>query len=433
MVAARSADRDDRPLREMRSAASEMARTIRERRRHLDEREHEEQRHRALAALTAGVAHDFNNLLTVVLGNIALVKDHPDAGPGIRPLLDVVQLAAEGGASLTRQLLAFARRLPVLPQTTDVNEVVANILQLVQGAVGEPWVVQMDTDPDAWRAHVDRSLLESALLNLALNARDGQPDGGPIVVRTCNRTLTRLDALRLRGDVPPGEYACVCVIDRGVGMPPDVLARAHEPFFTTKAFGKGSGLGLSMVHGFARQSGGFVEITSQVGEGTRVLVALPRAHDVAPRVDAAAAGPAPVAARRGGESVLVVDDNSAILHLATIILQAAGYTVLAAPSARQALAQLARHPEVALLFTDVVMPGDLDGVALAREARSIIPTLPVLFASGHPLHLVGADGPMAAGGRLLQKPYSPDGLIQAVRAVLDASGRDVSGAGPRDR
>jgi signal transduction histidine kinase/CheY-like chemotaxis protein len=399
--------------RRLRTAALQMAKAIGAHRRQVEVGQTEAHTEKAIAQLTSGVAHDFNNLLTVLLANVELLRHHAGMPQDLHAMLDDMHRAIEHGSGLSRQLLAFARRHPLQASSRDASAVLREVVRLLTSTLGERWPLQVDAPADLWPAHVDQPLLESALLNLALNARDALPGGGTITLAARNRTLGWDEARRLGRQVAAGEYVVITVTDGGAGIAPDVLARVTDPFFTTKPQGMGTGLGLSMVKGFATQAGGALVITSAPGEGTTVTLLLPRGSDVP--VTAAAPEPPPQAAV---EAVLVVDDNEAVRRLASQLLESLGYRVIAATTAVDALRFLDEGAHVDLLFTDVVMPGPLDGPTLTHEARRRRPGLRVLYTSGHPSQLMNAAGELPPGAHMLAKPFTRDVLARAVRLAL---------------
>jgi len=373
------------------------------------------QRLEAVGQLTGGVAHDFNNLLTVVLGNAdQLATDNLDALQR-RQALDMLIGAAERGAVLTRQLLAYARQQPLAPSAVDVNRLVEALGPMLRRTLGEHIEITFTCDPQLWPAMVDPTQLESAVLNLCLNARDAMPGGGRLTLATANATLDP-DPEDAHADVAPGPYALLTVTDTGSGIPQADLRRVFEPFFTTKEKGKGTGLGLAMVYGFVKQSGGHVGIESALGHGTTVRLYLPRADG-----PVAAALPVPAATQLlgGQETILVVEDDELVRLLAGVELQAMGYQVLEAPSGAAALRMVEAGVAFDLLFTDVIMPGGMSGRDLADAARRLRPGLRVLFTSGYTEDAFVAPGRLDPGVQLLPKPYRRGELARAVRAALD--------------
>jgi PAS domain S-box-containing protein len=383
-------------------------------RRRLEAQAQEMRRMDTLGQLTGGVAHDFNNLLTVILGATNAIEG-AEPETDVAGLARTIRQAAGQAAGLTKQLLAFARRQPLHPLPTDLNALVAQNEVLLRRALGEGVTLILEPGALAWPALADPSQLEVAVLNLAINSRDAMPDGGTLTIGTANRTVTEADA---PAGLAPGDYVELFVRDTGLGMPAEVASHAVEPFFTTKEPGRGTGLGLSMAYGVVRQLGGTLTIDTAPGEGTTVRLLLPRARGSPGRV-AASDGTLPRA--RPGEVVLAVEDNDLVRGLARRLLERLGYEVIVAAGAAEALEALTGERRIDLLFTDVVMPGGIDGRQLARRARDCRPTIAVLLTSGymHPHAVV----PLEDGDpheRLLSKPYELAPLAHAVRAAIDA-------------
>jgi signal transduction histidine kinase len=368
------------------------------------------QRMEAIGQLTGGVAHDFNNLLTVVLGNIDLLELTGALDRESLERLTTMRAAAERGAALTVQLLAFARRQPLVPRDIDLNAVVSEMNDLLQSALGSRVRIETRLDRALWHGMVDPTQIELVILNLAINARDAMSGGGTLTISTGN---VQLGASERDDAPPPGDYVMISVSDTGSGMTPEVLAKAFEPFFTTKPTGAGSGLGLSQVFGLARQSGGGVAIESQPGLGTTVRVYLPRAP-----LDAKGAGgsaPSVAPPRASLAVVMVVDDDQAVRSTVSQILSKLGYTVEQAESGEVALAAISAGRRIDLLLTDLAMP-DMAGSEVARRARELRPSLPVVFISGYadPEAIVG-DG---RASRLVRKPFRPTDLATQIEAAL---------------
>src|SRR3982074_264938 len=363
----------------------------------------------AVGQLTGGVAHDFNNLLTVVSGNFELIEDAEDNGR-VRELAAAGLRAAGRGAKLTAQLLAFSRRQRLSPKLVNVNELISEFQGLIRQAVGGACEVRLLTDGPLWLCHVDPSLLETALLNLALNGRDAMPNGGVLMIETRNVVL---DEGAVAGCLP-GSYIKVSVTDTGCGMLPEVRDRVFEPFFTTKEVGKGTGLGLSMVYGFVRQSGGYVAVESTPGAGTTVALYLPKATQTPdPGVEAIQTQ----AIRGGSERILVVDDNEALLDVTSAMLTASGYRVLCARNSAEAIRILESGQEIDLLFSDVVMPNGMSGVELAREARRLSKGIKVLLTSGYAGDVLERHGAVDEFP-IIDKPYRLAGLARRLRSIL---------------
>ncbi|MBL8307085.1 MAG: response regulator, partial [Rubrivivax sp.] len=359
----------------------------------LNDRLLQAQRLEAVGQLTGGVAHDFNNLLTVVLGNAELLAELTAGDAQKQPLALMIVQAAQRGGSLTRQLLAFARRQTLAPNAVDVNALVAGLDPLLRRTLGEHIEIEFVRGAGLWLAMVDASQLENALLNLCLNARDAMPGGGRLTLETANTSLDRSYTERYP-DALPGQYVMLAVSDTGTGIAPEHLSRVFEPFFTTKDKGKGTGLGLAMVYGFAKQSAGHVGIYSEPGQGTTVKLYLPRAL----RGEEAAPPEAqPPAAAGVGELVLVVEDDELVRLFACAELRSLGYRVLEAEQGSAALKLIEQHEGIALLFTDVVMPGGMSGRALADAALALRPGLRVLYTSGYTENAIVHHGRLDPG------------------------------------
>ncbi|PTM43003.1 PAS domain-containing sensor histidine kinase [Bosea sp. 124] len=374
----------------------------------------------AVGQLTGGIAHDFNNLLTVVSGNLEMIERRL-SDPKLKVLLREAQGAADDGAKLTGQLLAFGRRQPLNPKLADVGQLVSHFSDLLRRALGEAIELRTIVSGSPGVALVDASQLQNALLNLALNARDAMPRGGRLTVEISPAKLDA-DYASMYPEVRTGSYVLISVTDTGEGMSAEVRQRAFEPFFTTKGVGAGTGLGLSMVYGFTKQSGGHVQLYSEVGQGTSVRLFLPAAN-LAPSqaADAIAAAPATEDSLPGGsETILVVEDDARVRRVAVARLEDTGYRVLEAETGAQALRVLDTHAEIALLFTDIVMPGGMSGDELAREARLTRPGLKVIFTSGFAEPAV-AVRELAAAANWLKKPYTAMELAVRIRDLLDAA------------
>jgi PAS domain S-box-containing protein len=374
------------------------------------------QKMEAIGQLTGGMAHDFNNLLGIIIGNLDLLQvllaDRDEGGELVDEALD----AALRGADLTRHLLAFARRQPLNPDCIALNEQVIAITKLLTRTLGERIRMSLDLTPDVWPVIVDPVQLEACIINLATNARDAMPNGGTLTIATANRQLDALYAAT-HLDVTEGDYALIEITDTGSGMTAEVLAQIFEPFFTTKGHGKGTGLGLSMVFGFLKQSSGHISVYSEPGVGSTFRLYLPRADSAA---DNRAAPAAQVLRLGHGESVLVVEDSEKLRRVVVRQLKDLGYTVIEADGADAALEVLNREP-IALVFTDIVMPGELDGFGLASNILLHWPATKVLLTSGFPeAKLNGRLGGAVSSARLLGKPYRTDDLARAVREVLEA-------------
>jgi PAS domain S-box-containing protein len=382
------------------------------------------QKMEAIGQLTGGVAHDFNNLLTVILGGLESIGRQipmlPESAATTR-IARSRELAAVGvqrAATLTNRLLAFARQQPLVPQPVDANQLVAGMAELLRRTLGEGVALETVLGGGLWPTFIDAHQLENALLNLAVNARDAMPNGGRLTIETANAHLDEAYVGDLSEIVAPGQYVLIATSDTGTGMDGATIQRAFEPFFTTKPIGQGTGLGLSQVYGFIRQSAGHIKIYSELGEGTTVKLYLPRYRGADPEERTAVKHHLPVAI--GDECILVVEDDEVLRGYATDILQELGYRVIAAANGSSALASLARHPEIQLLFTDVVMPGGLNGRQLADQARAGKPGLKVLFTTGYTRNAIVHHGRLDADIDLITKPYSFEQLAAKIRACLDA-------------
>ena len=378
---------------------------------------HQAQKMEAIGNLTGGMAHDFNNLLSVVIGNLDLLRDRFPNDADALARIDAALHAGTRGAELTRQLLAYARRQPLDPRPTDVNQLVAGMTRMLERILEEHIEVALVTAPDVWPVIIDAAQLSSAIINLATNARDAMPQGGRLTIETRNAHLDA-DYAALNPDVAPGDYVLLEVSDTGTGIPPDTLAQVFEPFFTTKEAGKGTGLGLSMVFGFVKQSRGHVKIYSEVGQGTTVRLYLPRATTAAPVPAEPQAAPVP--ARRGGESILVVEDDTDVRRTVTGQLTDLGYAVVEAAGPQAALA-LVQDSAMAidLLFTDLVMPGGMNGHELARAALAVRPGLKVLYTSGYAGSALRNDDRLKAGEHFLGKPYRRHDLARKLEEIFE--------------
>jgi len=381
------------------------------------------QKMEAVGQLTGGVAHDFNNILTIVLGNADAIVEDEAAPPRIAERAQQIRDAGQKASELTRQLLAFSRRQILKPERSDLSDLVASTGQLMRRTLGEHVVVQTVGAAQLWDTNVDRTQVETSLINLCINARDAMPTGGRITIETRNVTLDRDYVLSQEDELAAGEYVMLSVTDTGSGMPPEVAKRAFEPFFTTKPVGQGTGLGLSMVYGFIRQSNGHIKIYSEVGHGTTVRMYFPRS--VAP---SATAAPARREAPPGGsERILVVEDEDAVRAIVGEQLRGLGYDVQLAGDADQALALL-RAYRFDLMLTDVVMPGRLNGKGLADEVVRLWPGTRVVFMSGYSENALLNDGRLDSGVMLLAKPHQKADLARIIRSALSGGGRPGFGA-----
>lgn len=367
----------------------------------------------AIGGLTGGVAHDFNNLLQVIAGNLHLLARHEPENAQVQRRVTAAIEAVERGAKLSSQLLAFARRQPLSPAVYNPQRIYAGLGELLQRALGETIHIDVQLPQDSWCINVDRNQLENALLNLAINARDAMQGEGVIRITGDNIILNPDDCAGK--SVLPGEYVRLAVTDIGVGMSSAVLARVFEPFFTTKREGHGTGLGLSMVFGFVRQSGGHVEVWSEEGKGTVVQMYFPRSLGA----EDPDSHPVEAVPHAGGqETILVVEDNVDVRVTVVELLEQSGYTVLTAEDGDRAMQALQGGVQPDLIFTDVVMPGRVKSTDLADWARAQVPPVAVLFTSGHTRDILSSNHLLSPDIHLLSKPYSPESLTQRVRSVL---------------
>jgi len=391
--------------------------------RSLEEQLRQAQKLEAVGQLTGGVAHDFNNLLTVVLGNLELAQEHlqPDSPAG-----ESAAQAAEAalrGATLTQRLLAFSRKQPLRPQPLDVRRIVAGMDDLLRRALGETIVIEVVNAAGLWRCQADPAQIENTILNLAINARDAMPAGGRLRIETSNARIDDECAAH-RAEVKPGQYVLLAVTDTGTGMPPEIVRQVFDPFFSTKERGRGTGLGLSMVYGFVKQSGGHVAIYSEAGEGTTVKVYLPRAASDQPEV--APEESLDAVPRGQGEQILVVEDDASVRALTVSFLQTLGYRTCEAADAAAGLEALGKAPDVRLLLSDVILPGGSSAPDLTREAKRRRPDLRVLFMSGYTENTIVHNGRLDRGVELLEKPFTRAELARKVREVLDAPAGDTA-------
>ena len=385
----------------------------------LNTRLQQSQRLEAIGQLTGGVAHDFNNLLTVVMGNAELLVEQSEGQPAQRLLAEMIVSAAQRGASLTQQLLAFARKQALSPKPTDVNQLIAAMDPMLRRTLGEHIEIELIRAAGLWQGMVDQGQLENALLNLCLNARDAMRSGGRLTIETANTVIDQAYA-DTHADVKPGQYVLLAVSDTGQGIAPENLEQVFQPFFTTKEKGKGTGLGLAMVYGFVKQSAGHVNIYSELGLGTTVKLYLPRALGAS--AEATKPGE-PVVPVGGKETILVVEDDEMVRRYACQQLRSLGYRVIDVDNGVTALAMIGQRTDFDLLFTDVVMPGGMNGRALADAARELRPGLRVLYTSGYTENAIVHHGRLDPGVLLLAKPYRLADLARAIRAALaQASG-----------
>jgi signal transduction histidine kinase len=382
-----------------------------------EEKLRQSQKMEAVGQLTGGLAHDFNNLLAGISGSLEMISRRIDQGrlSDIDKYMVAAQGAAKRAAALTHRLLAFSRRQTLEPRPTNVNTLMYGMTELIRRTVGPAVRVETVGTEGLWPACVDASQLENALLNLCLNARDAMPDGGRITLATSNQWLDR-EAARVN-EVPEGQYLCLSVSDTGSGMSPEVMAHVFEPFFTTKPIGQGTGLGLSMIYGFAQQSGGQVRIQSTPGEGTTLSIYLPRHHGDAPH-DEHAPGDACVEVARYSETLLLVDDEPTVRMLLADVLGELGYTVIEAADSAAGLKLLRSDVHIDLLITDVGLPGGMNGRQMADAGLELRPGLKTLFITGYAENAVIGEGQLQPGMQVLSKPFAVDTLGSRVRELL---------------
>ena len=373
------------------------------------------QKMEAIGQLTGGIAHDFYNILTAIIGSMEVLKRRIRAGrvDDLQGFMDGAIASANRAAALTHRLLAFARRQPLDPKAVDLNRLVGGMKELLRGTLSENVKLEIELAPEAWPALTDAHQLENAILNLVINARDAMPGGGRLILSTANEIVKERQRFG-QEEVEPGSYVVIGVRDSGVGMSADVVAKVFEPFFTTKPIGQGTGLGLSMIYGFARQSRGHVRVESEVGKGTFFRLYLPRhAGEVQPRASA----PSQESATGSGETVLVVEDDSHVRMIITDVLRELGYSCLEAGDGQAALPVLTSNTSIDLLITDVGLPG-LNGRQIAEIARKHRPDLKILFVTGYAEHAIGHAPFLAAGMEMVTKPFALDALALKIREML---------------
>lgn len=388
-----------------------------------DEALRQSQKMEAVGQLTGGVAHDFNNLLQIIIGNLeTLERTLPEGSGRLHRAVQSAMNGARRAASLTRRLLAFSRRQPLDPKPIDVNVLVTGMSELLHRSLGETIEIETVRAAGLWRVEVDANELEAAILNLAVNARDAMATGGRLTIETANSYIDEAYAAG-QAEVTPGQYVAISISDTGEGMNPDTIARAFEPFFTTKPVGRGTGLGLSQVYGFVKQSGGHVKLYSEPGQGTTVRIYLPRWEG-----DLEAAEPqgdAPIPEGEREETILVVEDDDDVRAFSVESLRELGYRVVEAHDGAAALRLIERQPRIDLLFTDVVLPGGFTGAQVAAQARAMRPDLKVLFTTGYARNAIVHHGRLDKGVQLLTKPFSFKDLAAKVRDILDNPSRST--------
>jgi signal transduction histidine kinase/CheY-like chemotaxis protein len=387
-----------------------------QRREEAEEQVRQLQKMEAIGQLTGGIAHDFNNLLTIIIGCLDMMNRRMARGETkVQPFVDGAMDGAKRAATLIAQLLAFARRQPLDPKPADLNRVIANMSGLLERTLGEQVQVETVQAAGLWLTNIDVNQFESAVINLAVNARDAMPDGGKLTIETANTYLDEHYASQ-NVDVTPGQYVVICVTDTGGGMAPDVAAKAFEPFFTTKQTGRGTGLGLSQVYGFVKQSKGHIKIYTELGHGTTIKLYMPRHHDPFATLPSAPIAPASTG---GKETILLAEDEDGVRNYVKMGLEELGYHVLEADGPYAALSILETGQHIDLLLTDIVMPG-MNGRELSIAAEKLRPGLKVLFTTGYSRNAVIHNGVLDPGVALLNKPFSLQQLGAKVRAVLDA-------------
>jgi PAS domain S-box-containing protein len=386
-------------------------------RRRVEDQLRQAQKMEAIGNLTGGIAHDFNNLLTIIIGNVDMLARVVEENPSARDMVEEALSACLRGADLTRQLLAFGRRQTLKPEIVDVNRLTRSMVKLLNRTLGENVRIELIEGKELWPVVIDAAQLDAAIVNLSVNARDAMPGGGRLTIETTNMHVDASLANNHPG-LNPGDYVMTSVTDTGTGIPPEIVARIFEPFFTTKDVSKGTGLGLAMVYGFVKQSGGHITVYSEVGTGTTFRLYLPRA------VDGVHAGEAPKAlpqrhVARGGESVLVVEDNDGVRQMVVRQLKELGYRVEAVAEAAAALSAIERDTGFDLVFSDVVMPGDMNGIKLAAEIERRWPRIKVLLTSGFPEAALSRTNEENRA-KILSKPYRTDQLSRAITELLQS-------------
>ena len=417
-LAIREANRERLASRRWQEAAAQV-RAETAQRELTEEQLRQSQKMEAVGRLTGGVAHDFNNLLTVITGSLDILRRHLSSAD--ERSLKLVNNALEGAnraATLTHRLLAFSRQQPLEPRALDANKLMGGMSEMLGRTLSENIAIETVLAGGLWRTFADPNQLESAILNLAVNARDAMPDGGKLTIETANAHLDEAYAA-IHTDVKAGQYVLIAVCDTGAGMPPDVAARAFDPFFTTKAVGRGTGLGLSQVYGFAKQSGGHVAIYSELGQGTTIKLYLPRIRqgEEASRIVEAVAEPSLAVAT--GETILVVEDEEIVRRFTSAALREAGYEVVEAADGPAGIELVRSRPAISLLFTDVVLAGPINGRHVADEALKLRPDLKVLFTTGYTRNAIIHHGRLDEGVNFIGKPFTAAALAARVRSLLD--------------
>lgn len=376
------------------------------------------QKMEAIGQLTGGLSHDFNNLLTIIIGNLSVLEEEGEEDPGLQELITPALDAARRGGELVKQLLAFARRQPLKPRISDAGELILGMKDLLTRALGAQVDMQLQVNKNIWPVLIDPHQLENAILNLVINARDAMNGIGRLKIYAENVTLKNIFSDR-NVDLTPGDYVVISVKDTGTGMSPEIMERMFEPFFSTKEKGPNSGLGLSMIYGFVRQSQGHIQVDSSTGNGTTFRIVLPRSsedHAVEPKTKRAPKLP------QGSERILLVEDDPGVRGFASTSLRRLGYEVVAAADGHEALGILEMDQAFDLLFSDIEMPGGLNGVKMAEQVRETLPELPVLFMSGYPDKVMDQTGIFQGQLDLIAKPFERLELANRIRAALDRKG-----------
>jgi CheY-like chemotaxis protein len=368
----------------------------------------------AVGQLTGGIAHDFNNILTVITGTIEILGEAVADRPHLAGIARLIDDAASRGAALTQHLLAFARKQPLQPTSVDINTLIVDTVNLLKPTIGDLVSIDFVPGEDVAPALVDSSQLATAMLNLALNARDAMPNGGQLRIETANVELQN-DRVPVYDSAAAGQYVMISISDTGHGIAADDLNKVFEPFYTTKEVGKGTGLGLSMVYGFVKQSNGHITIQSEKGHGTTILICIPRANAA---VTPVAAMRAPESAEQGHQTILIVEDDPLVRSYVLTQVRSLGYRTLSASNGPEALVVLRGSEPIDLLFTDVIMPGSINGRELSIEALKLRPGLKVLFTSGYTENAIDHDGRLDHGVQLLKKPYRRSDLASMLRIAL---------------
>ncbi|MEJ0077907.1 MAG: ATP-binding protein [Alphaproteobacteria bacterium] len=409
------------------AAANEMLRDEIVRREQTEEKLRQAQKMEAVGRLTGGIAHDFNNLLTAIIGNLDLALRRLDGPDRVRGWLANSRQASERAATLVQRLLAFSRQHPLEVKSVDINRLVQGMSELLGRSIGETVTIETVLGAGLWSAAIDPNQLENAVVNLAVNARDAMSEGGRLTIETANAHLDETYVESAGEDIASGQYVMVAMSDTGAGMSRDVISRAFEPFFTTKPTGVGTGLGLSQVYGFVKQSGGHIRIYSEVGVGTTIKLYFPRltGQPDMPEWTARGAAPAPTPSLDGTEAILVVEDDPQVNKLAVEALQERGYQVISAPDGATALTLIADAPPIDLLLTDVVLPGGMNGRQLGEAVRRRRPAIKVLYMTGYTRNAIIHHGRLDPDIDLLTKPFTADALARKIRRILDGGSKQA--------